>query len=112
MITSSSGGILVKDGGSTLVLAGASTYSGGTTISGGLINFAVANHFTTPQLAALGINGCQASDLSPKRFWPVVQYYTVFQLKTALAGRSSSTVVPQPAPGAFPGVKVTVTQEH
>ena len=77
---------------------------------GGLINFAVANHFTTPQLAALGINGCQASDLSPKRFWPVVQYYTVFQLKTALAGRSSSTVVPRPAPGTFPGVKVAVTQ--
>lgn len=79
---------------------------------GGLINFAVANHFTTPQLAALGINGCQMSDLSPTRFWPVVQYYTVFQLKTALAGRSSSVAVPEPATGTFPGVTVAVTQER
>ena len=38
MITSSNGGILVKDGGSTLVLAGASTYSGGTQINAGTLN--------------------------------------------------------------------------
>jgi fibronectin-binding autotransporter adhesin len=38
VITSSSGGILVKDGGSTLVLTGASTYSGGTQINAGTLS--------------------------------------------------------------------------
>ncbi len=38
VITSSSGGILVKDGGSTLILAGASTYDGGTQINAGSLS--------------------------------------------------------------------------
>ena len=37
VISSSSGGILVKDNGSTLVLTGASTYSGGTQINAGTL---------------------------------------------------------------------------
>lgn len=78
---------------------------------GGLINFAVANHFTTPQLAKLGINGCQAKDAAPQRFWPIVQYYTVFQLKSVFAGNPSATV-PVPAPGTFPGMTVSVTQQN
>ena len=76
---------------------------------GGLINFAVANHFTTPQLAKLGINGCQAKDPAPQRFWPIVQYYTVFQLKSVFGGNPSATV-PVPASGTFPGMTVSVTQ--
>ncbi|WP_395746918.1 beta strand repeat-containing protein [Prosthecobacter sp.] len=38
VIASSSGGVLVKDGGSTLELAGASTYSGGTQINDGTLS--------------------------------------------------------------------------
>ena len=76
---------------------------------GGLISFAVANHFVSPQLAQLGINGCQASDLAPQRFWPIVQYYTLFQLGSVFGGRPTATV-PTPAPGRFPGFTVTVTQ--
>jgi dienelactone hydrolase len=78
---------------------------------GGLINYALANHFTTPQLAKLGINGCQAKDAAPQRFWPIVQYYTVFQLRSVFGGHASATV-PAPPPDAFPGMTVSVTQQH
>jgi dienelactone hydrolase len=76
---------------------------------GGLINFALNNHFIQPKLASLAINGCQASDLAPPQFWPIVQYYTVFQLATQFANKKS--VVPVPAKGAFPGFTVSVTQQ-
>jgi dienelactone hydrolase len=77
---------------------------------GGLISFAVANHFVSPQLAQLGINGCQPDDLAPQRFWPIVQYYTLFQLASVFGGHPTAAV-PAPAPGRFPGFTVTVTQE-
>jgi dienelactone hydrolase len=78
---------------------------------GGLINFAVANHFVSKRLAKLGINGCESSDAPPKRFWPVVQYYTVFQLRNVFAGTASSVPVPEPA-SSFSTLKVAVTQEQ
>ncbi len=76
---------------------------------GGLIGYAVANHLVKPQLAELGINGCQKSDPAPQRFWPIVQYYTVFQLRARLG--HGPTTVPEPSPGEFPGMTVTVTQQ-
>ena len=75
---------------------------------GGLIGYAVANHLVSPQLARLGINGCQKSDPAPPRFWPIVQYYTVFQLESVFA--HGSTTVPEPTGGSFPGLTVSVTQ--
>jgi dienelactone hydrolase len=77
---------------------------------GGLIGYAVAKHIISGQLAQLAINGCQAKDLPPQRFWPIVQYYTVFQLQAQLRHRAST--VPVPAPATFPGYTVTVTQHH
>ncbi len=77
---------------------------------GGLISYAVANHFVSAKLAQLGINGCQASDAAPQRFWPIVQFYTVLQLANVFGGHPT-TRVPAPLPGQFPGFSVTVTQE-
>ncbi len=75
---------------------------------GGLISYAVAHHLVSAQLAQLGINGCQAKDLAPQRFWPIVQYYTVFQLKAVFS--SGPRTVPVPATGTFAGFHVQVTQ--
>jgi outer membrane autotransporter protein len=47
-------GSLVKQGGGTLTLTGASNYSGGTTIAGGLINFAAANNLGTGTITLNG----------------------------------------------------------
>jgi dienelactone hydrolase len=81
----------------------------GIRAGGGLIGYAVANHLVNAQLAKLGINGCQKQDLAPQRFWPIVQYYTVFQLKAVLG--HGPTTVPVPTPVAFPGLEVTVAQK-
>ena len=45
---------LVQSGAGTLVLSAANSYSGGTTVSGGLINFAAASNFGT---GAITLNG-------------------------------------------------------
>jgi len=76
---------------------------------GGLIGYAVSAGFVQAKLANLGINGCQATDLDPVRFWPIVLYYTVIQLRNQL-GRSASSPIPTPGAGQFPGFTVTVTQ--
>jgi autotransporter-associated beta strand protein len=50
----STGGSLVKIGSGTLTLSGANTYTGGTTINAGLINFNSAASFGTGQIALDG----------------------------------------------------------
>jgi len=75
---------------------------------GGLIQYAIAHHLVAAKLAQLGFNGCLASDLAPARFWPVVQYYTVFQLRARLG--NGPTTVPAPPAGMFPGFNISITQ--
>ncbi len=77
---------------------------------GGLVQFALDNHFITPQLASLANNGCAATDMPPAQFLPVVQHFTVAELRSAFG------IDPQPVGlgdgiiHAFPGV--TMTYEH
>ena len=64
------GGALVKVGTGTLTLGSANTYSGGTTVNGGLINFAAANNFGSGAIALNG-GGLQwaagtKTDISPQ----------------------------------------------
>ncbi len=82
----------------------------GIRAGGGLITYAVANHFVSPALAQLGVNGCQPDDAAPQRFWPIVQFYTVLQLADEFGGHPTATV-PAPVPGQFPGFTVTVTRK-
>ena len=78
---------------------------------GGIIGYAVAHHLVKKQLVPAALNGCLAKDLPAQRYWPIVQYYTVFQLKKHL-DESESGQVPVAAKGAFPGFTVTVTQPN
>lgn len=79
--------------------------------SGGLIGFALAHHLITPMLAQFAVNGCAPSDLPPQQFWPIVQFYTVLQLKNQFGGDPGATI-PTPAKGQFPGFTVTVHQSR
>jgi len=81
----------------------------GIRAGGGLISYAISHHLVTASLAKLGINGCQKTDLAPQRFWPIVQFYTVVQLKDQFDGESQTTI-PPPAPDQFPGFTVTIHQ--
>jgi predicted dienelactone hydrolase len=78
---------------------------------GGLVQFALKNHFITPGLAKLATNGCASNDMDPAQFWPVVQHFTVAELRDALG------IDPQPVGlgdgivNAFDGVKVVYRHE-
>ena len=92
--------------------AGHNTYTDiceGIRSGGGLITYAIDAHLVSPSLAKLGMNGCQATDAAPQRFWPIVQFYTVVQLADQFAGNKTA-VVPAPKPGQFPGFTVTIKQ--
>src|SRR5205807_2139921 len=52
--SSNPGGSLVKQGSGTLALTGANTYSGGTTVSAGLIKFSAANNFGSGSITLNG----------------------------------------------------------
>jgi len=75
---------------------------------GGIIGLAEKLKLIDTTSASWALNGCSANDIAPARFWRVVQYYTVFQLRARL--NHGATSVPVPAKGAFPGFKVTLTQ--
>ncbi len=53
---------------------------------GGLIEFARQNHLVAENLLRFGLNGCQKKDTDPTQFWPVVQHFTVAELRTVLLG--------------------------
>jgi predicted dienelactone hydrolase len=78
---------------------------------GGLIQFAIANHLVDKKLAELGFNGCNKNDLAPDRFLPIVQHFTVAELRDVLG------IDPQPVGlgdgivHAFPGVSLTYTHQ-
>ena len=76
---------------------------------GGLIGFALSLHLVSPQLAKLGANGCTARDAVPQQFWPIVQYYTVSELRSVLGTGQGSPSAAIPT-ARFPGFTVTYLQ--
>jgi hypothetical protein len=53
--------------------------------NGGLVGFAISLHLVSQELAKLAVNGCSAKNLPPERFWPIVQYLTVAELRAGWA---------------------------
>ncbi len=77
--------------------------------NGGLVGFAISLHLISQELAKLAVNGCTAKNIPPQRFWPIVQYYTVSELRSGLG--IDHTASPGPATaGQFPGFTVTFRQ--
>jgi dienelactone hydrolase len=77
---------------------------------GGLVEFARRNRLVSENLLRLATNGCAQSDLDPARFWPVVQHFTVAELRNRLG------IDPQPA-GLGDGIatafgEITIAYEH
>ena len=75
--------------------------------TGGLVGFAVSAHLLNTELAKLAVNGCNPKDIAPQRFWPIVQYYTVAELRSGLGIDRSHAGLAAPAKGQFPGFTVT-----
>lgn len=48
---------------------------------GGLLAFAQKNHLVDDSLIKLGENGCTPTDLPPEKFQPIVQHFTVAELR-------------------------------
>jgi dienelactone hydrolase len=77
--------------------------------NGGLVGFAISLHLVSQELAKLAVNGCTAANIPPQRFWPIVQYYTVAELRQGL-GITPSVSPGPPSPGQFPGFTITFRQ--
>jgi dienelactone hydrolase len=77
--------------------------------NGGLVGFAISLHLVSQELAKLAVNGCTAKNPAPQRFWPVVQYYTVAELRSGL-GIDHSASPGLATPNQFPPFTVTFRQ--
>jgi len=79
---------------------------------GGLVGFAESVHLISPQLAKLANSGCAAKDIAPQRFWPIVQYYTVAELRSGLGIDRSGAGLGAPSTGQFKGFEITYRQHQ
>lgn len=78
---------------------------------GGLIEFARQNHLVSEQLLQLGLNGCELKNLDAATFWPVVQHFTVAELRSALGIDKQPVGLGDGIVHAFPGVTLTSTHQ-
>lgn len=74
---------------------------------GGLVEFALQNHFISKELAKLATNGCTKTDLDPPAFWAVVQHFTVAELRSILGIDLQPVGLGDGITHAFPGIQVT-----
>jgi dienelactone hydrolase len=81
-----------------------------THAGGGPVKLAIDNHVLSPAAATLFLNGCGKGDLTPERFFPVVQHFTVAELRDVFGIDASPVGLGDGVTHAFPGV--TVTYRH
>jgi dienelactone hydrolase len=78
---------------------------------GGMVGFAIANHLVPENLVAQLMNGCEKAALTPEQFWPVVQHFTVAELRTELGIDAQPVGLDAGSTRAFPGIPVTYEQQ-
>jgi dienelactone hydrolase len=81
-----------------------------TRSGGGMVQYAVNSHLVDHALAQLLLNGCEKTALAPERFFPVVQHFTVAELRSALRIDTEELGLGDNISRAFPGV--TITYRH
>ena len=74
-----------------------------TRSGGGMVQYAAKNHLVSQALAKLLLNGCEKTALTPEKFWPVVQHFTVAELRAALGIDAQPVGLGDGISRAFPG---------
>jgi dienelactone hydrolase len=77
---------------------------------GGFVGYAVQNQLVPPDLAKILLNGCEETALTPEQFWPVVQHFTIAELRVTLGVDEKPIGLGDSITRAFPGI--TVAYEH
>lgn len=93
--------------------AGHNTFTDVCTVirgGGGLVSFAQKNHLVSPDLLKLAVNGCSTTDLAPAAFWPVVQHFTVAEIRSVLGIDRQPVGLGAGVTRAFPGITVQYRQ--
>jgi dienelactone hydrolase len=73
---------------------------------GGLVEFARQNHLVSDNLLGLALNGCKATDIAPQLFWPIVQHFTVAELRSVFGQDAQPVGLGDSIANAFGAVKV------
>jgi dienelactone hydrolase len=73
---------------------------------GGLLEFARKNKLVSERLLDLGQNGCRPGDLEPAKFLPVVQHFTVAQIRESLGIDPEPVGLGDGITTAFPGISI------
>jgi dienelactone hydrolase len=78
-----------------------------TRAGGGSVKFAIDSHLIPPAAATILLNGCGETDLKSERFFPVVQHFTVTELRSVFGIDTQPVGLGDGITQAFPHIKVT-----
>src|SRR5262249_37088363 len=74
---------------------------------GGMVKFAIDHGLVSPSLTQVLLSGCEDTAITSAKFWPVVQHFTVAQLRASLGIDPRPVGLDARVVHAFPGVEVT-----
>jgi hypothetical protein len=76
-----------------------------------MVGFAIENGLVPDSAEKILLNGCEETALTSKKFWPVVQHFTVAELRTSLGIDSQPVGLGAGSARTFPGIAVTYEQQ-
>jgi dienelactone hydrolase len=77
-----------------------------TKAGGGSLKYAIDNHLVPASATTILLNGCGKTDLPSEKFFPVVQHFTVAELRSVLGVDPQPVGLGDGVTRAFPGVTV------